>query len=197
NPDRIDDGALEARLKGLDTLNMDAVELAQAYPLPRALNGKKDRQGEKGSSVEPAGNDENVRKARVGKGIGKIEIDPKDVMGRPQEILLELSQQHLLRAVYSERQLNEVMVDFWMNHFNIFWAKGADRYLLTPYLRDTIRPNVLGNFSKLLTATAHSPAMLFYLDNWTSVDPNAADRIASEIQERRNRMERLGIRRGP
>lgn len=75
----------------------------------------------------------------------------------------------LLRAVYSDRQLEEVLVDFWYNHFNVFLEKGADRYLVTAYERDAIRPHVLGKFEDLLRATAQSPAMQFYLDNWESV----------------------------
>ena len=75
----------------------------------------------------------------------------------------------LFRAVYSNRQLEEVLVDFWYNHFNVFLEKGADRYLVTAYERDAIRPHVLGKFEDLLRATAQSPAMLFYLDNWESV----------------------------
>ena len=86
--------------------------------------------------------------------------------------MIELSQQKLLRAAYSERQLQEVLVDFWFNHFNVDARKGADRFLLTEYERDTIRPHVLGKFRDLLGATAKSPAMLFYLDNWMSADPN-------------------------
>ena len=65
------------------------------------------------------------------------------------------------------------MTDFWFNHFNIFINKGADRYLLTSYERDAIRPHVLGKFEDLLVATAKSPAMMFYLDNWLSVGPNS------------------------
>lgn len=91
----------------------------------------------------------------------------------PQKISAELQASRILRAVYSERQLNEVMVDFWTNHFNVFMNKGADRWLLTSYDRDTIRPNTMGKFSDLLLATAKSPAMLFYLDNFQSVSPNA------------------------
>ena len=79
----------------------------------------------------------------------------------------------LLRAVYSQRQLEEVLADFWFNHFNIFIGKGADRYLVTAYERDVIRPHVLGKFKDLLIATAQSPAMLFYLDNWQSEGPNS------------------------
>jgi uncharacterized protein (DUF1800 family) len=92
---------------------------------------------------------------------------------QPQRITGELQASRILRAVYSERQLQEVMVDFWTNHFNVFAGKGADRWLLTSYDRDTIRPNSMGKFSDLLKATAESPAMLFYLDNFQSVSPNA------------------------
>jgi len=91
----------------------------------------------------------------------------------PQRITAELQASRILRAVYSERQLQEVLVDFWTNHFNVFAGKGADRWLLTSYDRDTIRPHTLGNFHDLLLATAQSPAMLFYLDNFQSVSPNA------------------------
>jgi len=85
----------------------------------------------------------------------------------------ELLQSKLLRATYSERQLQEVMTDFWFNHFNVFIGKGAERYLVTAYERDVIRPRALGKFSELLLATAKSPAMLWYLDNWQSVGPNS------------------------
>jgi len=73
-------------------------------------------------------------------------------------------QAKLLRAIYSARQLDEVMTDFWFNHFNVFIGKGADRYLVTSYERDRIRPHALGKFEDLLVADAKSPAMLFYLD---------------------------------
>jgi uncharacterized protein (DUF1800 family) len=94
-------------------------------------------------------------------------------LGNPQRIVGELDASRVLRAVYSERQLQEVMVNFWENHFNIYAQKGADRWFLTSYDRDVIRPNALGNFRDLLEATAKSPAMLFYLDNFQSVTPNA------------------------
>ena len=93
---------------------------------------------------------------------------------RPAQFLTgELQMSRILRAVYSQRQLQEVMVDFWTNHFNVFAGKGADRWLLTSYDRDTIRPHTLGKFHDLLVADAQSPAMLFYLDNFQSVSPNA------------------------
>jgi uncharacterized protein (DUF1800 family) len=106
-------------------------------------------------------------------------------MNAPRFIIFELQQARLLRAVYSQRQLYELMVDFWSNHFNIFAAKGADRWLMTSYDRDTIRPQALGKFRDLLLATAQSPAMLFYLDNWLSVSPNSlAARRPANVRRR-------------
>jgi uncharacterized protein (DUF1800 family) len=93
---------------------------------------------------------------------------PSTAPKNPQMVVTELQRSRLLRAVYSERQLYEVMVDFWENHFNVFANKDADRYLLTSYDRETIRPFAMGRFRDLLGATAHSPAMLYYLDNWRS-----------------------------
>jgi uncharacterized protein (DUF1800 family) len=97
----------------------------------------------------------------------------KNGLQLPQRIMGELQASRILRAVYSDRQLQEVMVDFWSNHFNVFAGKGVDRWLLTAYDRDTIRPNAMGKFHDLLVATAKSPAMLFYLDNFQSVSPHA------------------------
>ncbi|HLH06019.1 MAG TPA: DUF1800 domain-containing protein [Terriglobales bacterium] len=88
-------------------------------------------------------------------------------------IVTELQQAKILRSAYSERQVEEVMTDFWFNHFNVFINKGADRYLTTEYEQDVIRPHALGKFKDLLVATAKSPAMLFYLDNWDSVGPDS------------------------
>src|SRR5690349_12454724 len=91
----------------------------------------------------------------------------------PQFLLQELQAQKIIRAAYSERQLQEVMADFWFNHFNIFWAKNADRNLTTDYEMNVIRPHTLGKFKDLLMATAKSPAMLVYLDNFQSTSPDA------------------------
>jgi len=88
--------------------------------------------------------------------------------GPVQVVNQDLMEGKLLRAIYSNRQLEEVLTDFWYNHFNVFFDKGSDRYMVTSYERDVIRPHVLGRFNELLLATAQSPAMLFYLDNWQS-----------------------------
>jgi uncharacterized protein (DUF1800 family) len=82
-----------------------------------------------------------------------------------------LIENKLYRAIYSNRQLEEVLVDFWMNHFNVFNGKGPARALLTSYERDAIRPYVLGHFKDMLLATARHPAMLYYLDNFQSQVP--------------------------
>ncbi|MBV9180674.1 MAG: DUF1800 family protein [Acidobacteria bacterium] len=95
-------------------------------------------------------------------------------LNNPQQVVTdELLQAKILRATYSQRQLEEVMTDFWLNHFNVFIGKGAERYQLISYEQDVIRPRALGKFEDLLRATAESPAMLFYLDNWLSVGPNS------------------------
>jgi uncharacterized protein (DUF1800 family) len=84
-----------------------------------------------------------------------------------------------------------MMVDFWYNHFNVFAAKGADRWLITEYERDAIRPHAMGKFRDLLGATAKSPAMLFFLDNWLSADPVAWQKVQEQQQARR------AVRGGP
>jgi uncharacterized protein (DUF1800 family) len=94
------------------------------------------------------------------------------LINQPQQVAnAELIENKLYRAIYSNRQLEEVLVDFWINHFNIYNGKGQDRLFLTSFERDAIRPYVLGHFKDMLLATAHHPAMLFYLDNWQSQVP--------------------------
>jgi uncharacterized protein (DUF1800 family) len=95
-------------------------------------------------------------------------------MNNPQAaVLSELVQAKVLRAIYSDRQLEQVMTDFWFNHFNVFVGKGPERVMITNYEQNVIRPHALGKFEDLLVATAKSPAMMFYLDNWMSVGPNS------------------------
>ncbi len=106
---------------------------------------------------------------------------------RPQRIVAELGMAKVTRATYSDRQLQQVMDDFWFNHFNVFAGKGEDRYYLTSYERDVIQPHALGKFKDLLIATAKSPAMLFYLDNFLSADPKAAQRLSAERAMRQQR----------
>jgi uncharacterized protein (DUF1800 family) len=103
---------------------------------------------------------------------------------RQQNVVGELSQAKVLRAALSERQLEEVLVDFWFNHFNVFIGKGQVRQYITEYEREAIRPYVLGNFRDMLGATAHHPAMLFYLDNFQSRAPASAMGLAPDVKQR-------------
>jgi hypothetical protein len=109
----------------------------------------------------------------------KIEL----TAGPQQVVARDLTEAKLLRAIYSNRQLEEVLTDFWFNHFNVYLDKGADHFMVTEYERDVIRPRVLGRFRDLLEATAKSPAMLFYLDNWQSVAPQAGAKSRRGLNE--------------
>src|SRR5215217_4219160 len=178
HPEQIADSAAETKLRELSVLNMTTAELYEKYPQPGQLLRQLQARGmmpeemsdqaKNNQNTPPANPLDNEKNRKV------IEEYYRDNgLQRPQRIIAELQASRILRAVYSERQLQEVMVDFWTNHFNIFANKGADRWLLPAYDRDTIRPNAFGKFSTLLQATAQSPAMLFYLDNFQSVSPNA------------------------
>jgi uncharacterized protein (DUF1800 family) len=97
------------------------------------------------------------------------------LQGGPRMVDAELLQSRMMRDIYSERQLQAVMTDFWLNHFNVYLRKNQNEpYLLPAYERDVIRPHALGKFEDLLVATAKSPAMLVYLDNWLSIGPDSA-----------------------
>ncbi len=126
-------------------------------------------------------------------GMNPRQRETIEALNYPQQVVAnELVEGKLLRAIYSDRQLQEVMTDFWFNHFNVFMGKGADRYLLTSYERDVIRPRALGKFEDLLVATAQSPAMLFYLDNWLSVGLNSD--VANGIPKHANKQTQQQIR---
>ena len=126
-------------------------------------------------------------------GMNPRQRETIEALNYPQQVVTnELVEGKLFRAIYSDRQLLEVMTDFWFNHFNVFVGKGPDRYLLTSYERDVIRPHALGKFEDLLVATAQSPAMLFYLDNWLSVGPNSD--VANGIPKQANRQSRQRVR---
>jgi uncharacterized protein (DUF1800 family) len=169
HPESIDDSALGARLSSYPTLAMSSATLLAEYPTPETAAKRT------GISVEAYRKqlEEMGRNQAANGGLGMRGVEDR----RPQRIVDELAMAKLTRAIYSERQLNEQLTDFWFNHFNVFVYKDADRWLLTSYERDVVRPHVLGKFKDLLSATAHSPAMLYYLDNWLSSDPKAFDRL--------------------
>jgi uncharacterized protein (DUF1800 family) len=160
HPERIADQDVERRLAGLTTLKMSSRQIAEEFEIPQLQARRAARQSAaKNGDKDGEKREENPRP------------DP-EMQRRANSPLIELSEQKILRAVYSTRQLQEVLVDFWFNHFNVDARKGADRFMLTEYEREAIRPHVFGKFRDLLEATAKSPAMLFYLDNWLSADPN-------------------------
>jgi len=198
NPAAMDDTVAEAKVKHLDVLKMSNEELFAKYPNQMAVRlavAQKNNLG-KGEMAELKRKNQNNQAMKNGDTTmmpnnKQVDVEPElseadrkkyqqeiaalyreYKLGRPQQITQQLTASRILRAAYSERQLNEVMVDFWTNHFNVYANKAATRWFLPEYDRDVIRPNALGNFKDLLTATAQSPAMLFYLDNFQSVSPD-------------------------
>ncbi len=190
HPETIDDSALAARLDAYPTLAMSPAKLLEDYPAPEMAAKRM------GISVEEYRKRQEAT-ARQQAAAGQGMRAPGET--GPQRVVSELAMAKLTRAIYSERQLNEQLADFWFNHFNVFVYKDADRWLVTSYERDFIRAHMLGKFKDLLSATAHSPAMLFYLDNWLSADPNAFERIRHLTPQQRT-MQRglppLGGKRG-
>ena len=146
-PESLDDSATARALGGLATLDKPIPELLRDYPRP----------------------DPTLREKVQSGAMTRRELLERYPPGkRPVRIAAELQAAKVVRAVASERQLQEVMVDFWFNHFNVFAGKGVVRWSVGAYEREAIRPHALGRFPDLVRATARHPAMLFYLDNWVS-----------------------------
>ena len=145
NPDSIDDSALDARLKKYPTLKMSSQELLQEFPQPAQAakqqgvtkeeiqEEQREKRREAMTSVLVTGDD----------NLDKAQLQLAMIQG-PGRIVAELSMAKVDRAIYSQRQLEAVMEDFWFNHFNVYANKGADRWFLTSYMRDTIRPRTHG-----------------------------------------------------
>ncbi len=183
NPEKLADTVAENKVKDLAVLNMTTAELYEKYPQPGQLVRQLQNRGLLPKELAET-SDKNPRENPEYRKLIQ-QYYKENGLEQPQRIIAELQASRILRAVYSERQLQEVMVDFWTNHFNVFAGKGADRWLLPAYDRDTIRPYALSKFSTLLQATAQSPAMLFYLDNFQSVSPNANNNRGPLMERRR------------
>ncbi len=189
NPEAIDDAALDARLAKLPTLALATPTLIEQYNPPKPIatptpspmpttSPALSASPMPTASPTPAASMPVMDEMKKSVDEMKKPVDvtqakptaakPLPPARNPQQVVTELQRAALLRAVYSERQLNELLVDFWENHFSIYAQKDADRLLLTGFDREAIRPFTLGRFRDLLGATAHSPAMLYYLDNWQS-----------------------------
>jgi len=146
DPARLPDRILARRERDFAVLALDAAALAEVFK-----NARRERRRESMEGMTPS----------------------SDAIGQLLQVVGQVQQLAVVRAVLSERQLQEVMTDFWVNHFNVYSGKGADRVLMPVYIEHTIRPRALGKFADLLLATAQSPAMMFYLDNWESVATGA------------------------
>ena len=183
-PDRIDDAAADQFLARYETLGKSSAELYREYPPGAVLRAVARRDSlARSGGMTIADTIALVQQAR-----------------RSNQFIAELTSSRVARAVMSERQLQEVMVDFWENHFSVFVGKGQTRWYLPSYDRDVIRPHALGNFRALLGAVAKSPAMLFYLDNVQSVADSGrrtlAGRNGNQAGARRSRAGGTGNRRG-
>ncbi len=166
-PQLIPETVVEEKLAGFKTLTMTPPELAELSSGTNELRRQMQTlQAERQNDPEQMSGSDSVPEVTE-----EMQAARRQMREGMQQIRFELTQAKLLRALYSERQLQEVMADFWMNHFNIFLSKGQDRVYTTDFEQSVVRPLVLGKFEDLLMATAKSPAMLFYLDNWISSAP--------------------------
>jgi uncharacterized protein (DUF1800 family) len=173
HPEQINDSAVDSRLSQLASIRMKTNELMARYPDPQQVAQRAGVQKPKADEKNAQANRNQLQTYMMQNGLE-----------RPQQLLQELEAQKIIRGVYSERQLQEVMTDFWFNHFNVYWNKGQDKWFTTDYEMNAIRPNAMGKFKDLLMATAKSPAMLFYLDNHLSTVPNTAPAISAAARAR-------------
>ena len=161
------DTDLEKRLSGYDALSLDNQTIVNTYlnagQVVRMMQKKGTVSRDSMAKLEKDDYRKDVLKLMQEKGL-KL----------PQELNRQLIAQKLIRAVYSENQLQELMTDFWFNHFNVSVTKGQSQPYVLTYERDAIRPHTLGKFESLLKATAQHPAMLYYLDNASSGSDNNA-----------------------
>ena len=157
NPGRLTENPqLTSKLSQIDSLRMSPVQLFVNYGIKQQVNGQKPTDAQK----------RQMRQAANG-------------------VLLDAVEARMSRSIESERQLQEVMTEFWFNHFNIYGRKGLDTIWVGSFEEQAIRPNSLGRFRDLLGATAHHPAMLWYLDNWQNSKPNPAAAASGKKQQQK------------
>lgn len=181
----IDDAVAESKVKSLEVFGMTTSEVFAKYPNPGALlrqleggrqaqaNNKNNNAMAPGATADAAA-EQKMTADEQRERRQKLQALYKEYDLRPaNQLLPQIIGNRVMRAVYSERQLQEVMVDFWQNHFNVYAGKAAVRWYIPSYERDVLRKNALGNFKDLVVGTAQHPAMLFYLDNFESQSPNA------------------------
>lgn len=182
HPERIVDPALAERLTQFPTIGLSTAEIARDYYGPAEALRRAEQQAAARAPQPAAMADDQMMMGQSARPAAANQQSPelRAARQKEQQILQDLMQARMVRAIHSERQLEEMLVGFWFNHFNVFAGKGQVRVYLTEYERDVIRPHVFGNFRDMLGAVAESPAMLFYLDNFQNVDPKAAQRQADQ-----------------
>ncbi|MBK9173415.1 MAG: DUF1800 domain-containing protein [Chloracidobacterium sp.] len=187
NPAAIDDAAADNRVKHLEVFNMSTSEVFAKYPNPgallRQLEGGRQAQANarnrNTTAMQTPEQDQAMSEAEQRERRAKLQEYYRKYDLRPAgQLMPQIASNRVLRAAYSDRQLQEVMVDFWQNHFNVFAGKAAVRWYIPSYERDVLRKNALGNFKDLLVGTAQHPAMLFYLDNFESVSPSGQTNVS-------------------
>ncbi len=177
HPERIDDSAIEAFVKKYPTINQDQDELLGKY-------AEEQRQRRMAKS-----DDAVTTRLLTAADSTAMRLELRQRFSSRRQVITELQSSRVARAVASERQLEEVMTDFWENHFNIYAQKGApEPYYLSDFDRNVIRPNVLGKFRDLIDSVAKSPAMLFYLDNARSMADSTRPTLAGAGAARRPRL---------
>ncbi len=187
------DTTAESKVANLETVKLSTSELFAKYPNPAGLLQAMEGQNRRAGAAPQASNNNEMTNADRRERQQKLrELYSKYNLKPAAQILPQIVSNRVLRAVYSERHLQEVMVDFWQNHFNVFAGKAAVRWYIPSYERDVLRKNALGNFKDLVVGTAQHPAMLFYLDNFESVSPNAQQRGGGQNAQRLQQMARNG-----
>jgi uncharacterized protein (DUF1800 family) len=169
HPDRIDDAKTDQLLAQYSIFGMKTSDIVRDYNVVQQLQ----RQVKRADA-----NDTTMNKAQTRQEILGQNPQLAAAARQAQQLTGEVQSAKLARAVTSDRQLNEVMVDFWENHFSVFAGKGQTRLFLAQYDRDVIRPHALGKFRDMLGAVAKSPAMLFFLDNWQSAADSTQPTLA-------------------
>ena len=165
SPDGVDDDRWAQRERRFDILKYDRGDLAALY-----VEAQRERRERRLAAGQTTQGPDSVGARHA----APLQNQADPMFPKSRRLAGEFADLAVVRAALSERQLFEVMVDFWTNHFNIYFAKGADRFLTPDYIEHSIRPRAMGKFEDLLIATAKSPAMLFYLDNWESVAPGTS-----------------------
>jgi len=173
------DAALMERLAGYDALKMTNEQVMTVFPNGGTVNKEAKEEAGLQKNDSASEGDKKLYREQL-----KAFMEKKGY--RPQnELFQQFTAQKILTAAYSNNQLHQLLTEFWFNHFNVSITKNQCAEFVPAYERDVIRPNVSGKFQNLLLATAQSPAMLIFLDNFTSAGQNDGFEVQQERQQKR------------